>query len=189
MNLINKLERELEISIPSSYKGFIEHYPKGKIYYPKAKQADECCFNCFCNPKEDDEEKRWQWEPEEGTIGYVEVAFSEIEQVYSIHYFNQGSWPMKCICIGSLNDDLLIILDCQTEDVYCIEHDEVCLNFHSQQEYDEKMPMKHICFVDFTSCLRWCENGSIYNPDQATKQMAEKFQQRKKQYPQNIIYL
>ena len=66
---------------------------------------------------------------------------------------------MKCVCIGSMNDNRLLILDCLTEDIYCLEHDELLFSFDSQEDYDKKMPTKAVCFPDFTSLLDWCTGG------------------------------
>ncbi len=113
----------------------------------------------------------------------------KISEVNDEFYINNGTWKMKCLCIGSMNEDRLIILDCVTEDVYCVEHDETFFAFNTQEEYDLKMPTKDVVFVDFTSLLDWCTGCWIYDPVESAKPYVAKCEQRKKSYPKNVIYL
>ncbi len=140
------LEKRIGLSLPSDYKNFLHQYPDGAIYYPKVIQKNEV-FPSFCNPEKDiGDDERWLWEPDDGMIGQVEIKLFKASETFSDLPRSDGSWKMNCVCIGGMNDDRLLILDCLTEDIYCLEHDELLFRFDSQEDYDKKMPTKAVCF-------------------------------------------
>ena len=188
MDSVEAKEERIGFSFPADYKAFLREHPDGVKYYPKVIQKDET-FPSFCNPTKSTQEERWLWEPNDEVVGQVEISLWKISEVNDEFYFNNGNWKMKCLCIGSMNKDRLIILDCVTEDVYCVEHDETFFAFNTQEEYDLKMPTKDVVFVDFTSLLDWCTGCWIYDPVESAKPYVAKCEQRKKSYPKNVICL
>ena len=189
VNTIDMLEKRIGLSLPSDYKNFLHQYPDGAIYYPKVIQKNEV-FLSFCNPEKDiGDDERWLWEPDDGMIGQVEIKLFKASETFSDLPRSDGSWKMNCVCIGGMNDDRLLILDCLTEDIYCLEHDELLFRFDSQEDYDRKMPTKAVCFPDFTSLLDWCTGGWVYDPTESDRPYVEKWKQRQKNYPKNVIYL
>lgn len=189
MDAVDMQEKAFGFSLPDDYKKFLRQHPDGATYYPKVIQKGEAFFS-FCDPtKGAGDDERWLWEPAEGMIGQVEIELSKVSEIYSGLPKSDGSWKMKCVCIGGMNDDRLLILDCLTEDIYCLEHDELWFTFNSQEEYDQKMPTKNVCFADFTSLLDWCTGGWVYNPIESIRPYVEKWKQRQKNYPKNVIYL
>nr|WP_300811538.1 SMI1/KNR4 family protein [uncultured Akkermansia sp.] len=183
------LEKKIGFSLPSNYKDFLRQHPDGAIYYPKVIQKGKEFFS-FCDPTKDvGDDERWLREPDDGIIGQVEIKLFKASETYSDIPESDGSWKMKCVCIGGMNDDRLLILDCLTEDIYCLEHDELLFRFDSQEDYDKKMPTKAVCFPDFTSLLDWCTGGWIYDPIESSRPYAEKWKQRQNNYPKNVIYL
>ena len=189
MNPVDMLEKKIGFSLPSDYKDFLRQHPDGVIYYPKVIQKNEEFFS-FCDPtKERGDDERWLWEPDDRMIGQVEIEFFNASEILSDFPRNDGSWTMKCICIGGMNDDRLLILDCLTEDIYCLDHDEFSFKFDTQEDYDKNMPTKAVCFPDFMSLSDWCTGGWVYNPIESNRPYVEKWKQRQKNYPKNVIYL
>lgn len=189
MDAVDMLEKTIGFLLPDDYKKFLREHPDGATFYPKVIQKDGG-FISFCDPTKDEGDgKRWLWEPAENTVGQVEIKFWKLSEITDEILQNSGSWKMRCICIGSMNDDRIIVLDCLTEDIYCLEHDNLWFTFNSQEEYDQKLPTKAVCFTDFTSLLDWCISGWTYNPNESDMPYVEKWKQRQKNYPKNVIYL
>lgn len=181
---IRQEEQCIKTSLPNAYRKFLmetefkdcRKFPfespyDGIYFYPKAmEKAEEFhqVFGRFYVPSGVDEEGSWV-DAENGQIGCLNVFLFGGEGFYSLADCNNGSWTMPCICIGNLNDDLMIVLNCETGKVYCSEHDEVWFEFNSREEYDKGMRLveKDVLFPDFERFLAWCQGDGIYIPEAA----------------------
>ena len=174
---IRREEQWIETQFPDAYRKFLmdtpfKEYQKfsfetpydGIYFYPKAMEKNQT-FGKFYVPDEADATGSWA-ETVDGEIGCLMVFLFGGQGFYSLFDCNNGSWTMPCICIGKLNDDLLIVLDCETGKTYCMPHDEVWFEFDSREDYDKEMQViaKDVFFPDFESFLAWCKGDGVYTP-------------------------
>lgn len=184
---IQREEQEIKSRFPDAYRNFLMETPfeecqtfpdetpyDGIFFYPKAMAKVEefySTFDAFYVPSETGEEGSWV-EPKDEQIGCLMVFLYGGEGFYSLKHCNNGSWTMPCICIGILNDDLMIVLNCETGRIYCTQHDEVFFEFNSREDYDRNLPLvaEDVMFPDFDSFLTWCRGESVYIPKSVEKQ-------------------
>ena len=176
-------EKELEINarFPDAYRKFLLETPfksyqdfdwetpcYGIIFSPRAMAAVEAfhsTFDRFYVPSGTTEETLWA-EPEDGQTGFLKIFLFGGESLISMAALNHGSWTMPCVQIGTLNEDLLIILNCETGIIYCTPHDEVWFEFNSREDYDKEMQVtaQDVFFSDFARFLAWCKGDGVYTP-------------------------
>lgn len=83
---------------------FLQKHSNGIKYYPKVIQKSEE-IHCFCDTTKDSSDTQYFYEQLEGDVGQVEIELLGSDEIYDICFFNEGSWQMKCLCIGGMNED------------------------------------------------------------------------------------